>query len=422
MKENFLHFIWKLKRFEHNNLFTTDGSKIEIYKFGTYNTNAGPDFLNARIKIGNTVWAGNVEMHVKASDWLKHGHQRDPAYDNVILHVVEEEDRSVKGANESLLPCLELKRYIPRNLLANYHRLIHREQYIPCQAFIPSVSEASFAFWLERCLVERLEEKTRAINNFLTSTKNDWEATFFVFLARSFGQKVNAEPFEQLARSIPLLTLLKHKNNLLQLEAMLFGQAGLLDRHFIDQYPNKLKEEYTFLKAKYGLTPLNKVIWRFFRLRPANFPSVRIAQLAALLFQSNHLFSKVLAANNCAEIENMLEVKLSNYWADHYIFDKKSAKRKKRLGRTAVHSIIINAVAPFLFLYGQILGVEKFKERALALLEELSPEENSLIRKWESLGIKCNSAHQSQALIQLKQNYCDQKRCLECRIGNAILK
>ncbi len=421
MKEDLLHYLWRTKRFDFNNLYTTQGEPVQILHTGNYNTNAGPDFTNARIRIGDTTWAGNVEMHLCASEWLRHGHQVDKAYDNVILHVVLEEDVPIMRLNGERIPCLELKKLVPHKLSTQYLQLLHSEQWIPCQTQFEKVSEMTRTLWLERLLVERLEQKTAVIEQALLQNHQNWEETFYHLLARNFGVQVNMEPFELLAKSTPLLTLFKHKNSLLQLEALLFGQAGLLAQDFEDAYPNQLKKEYAFLQQKYKLTPILGESWKFLRLRPASFPTIRIAQFAMLIFQSNHLFSKMLVAANVEEMENMLELKLSNYWLTHYTFDKESPKSQKKLGKNTIHLILINTVAPFLFLYGKWKSDETYKDRAFALLEELPSEQNNIIENWNILGVEPTSAYQSQALLQLKKQYCDQKKCLHCAIGNAIL-
>ncbi|HRI60089.1 MAG TPA: DUF2851 family protein, partial [Saprospiraceae bacterium] len=276
--------------------------------------------------------------------------------------------------------------------------------------------------WLDRLLVERLEQKTAAIAEMLVATENHWEEAFYRLLARNFGLKVNAEPFEALARSLPLLTLAKHKNDRKQVEALLFGQAGMLESIFKDDYPNELAKEYKFLRHKYGLVPLSVSQWKFLRLRPANFPTVRLAQFAALGHQSAHLFSKILEANNLRELENLFDVQSNDYWLTHFQFDKPSVKRSKNPGRDFVHLLVINTIAPLLFHYGKTKEQEEFQKRALNLLEELPPEANAIVDGWADLGIRVRHAYQTQALIHLKTRYCDAKRCLECAVGNAILK
>ncbi len=422
MKEDLLHYVWRLQRFDSTELQTTEGQPIRIQMIGEHNHHSGPDFTNARIEIGKTLWAGNVEMHLNASDWTKHKHQSDPAYDNVILHVVLDEDEKISRQNGSLIPCLELKKRISSKLSKVYQKFLHNEYWIPCQHHFYEVGRMTKVLWLDRLLVERLECKTIVIENRLQDNTNNWEATFYQILAKNFGVKVNAEPFERLARTLPLTILGKHKNDLFQIEALLFGQSGLLEGDFEDEYPNRLKKEYEFLQKKYQLTPMEKTNWRFLRMRPANFPTIRIAQFAQLIFQSTHLFSKMLVAKNIREIENMFELKLSNYWQTHYVFDKESVKRNKSLGKSAIHLFIINTITPFLFLYGKWKGEEEYKDRAFQLLEEVPAEKNNIITKWEELGMIPKSAYETQALLQLKNEYCGKKRCLECSIGCGILK
>lgn len=422
IREDLLHYIWKTKRFHLQELLSTEGEPIEIQDFGTHNPNAGPDFLNAKVKIGDTLWAGNVEMHVQASEWLKHGHSKDAAYENVILHVVLEEDAPILRTSGTRIPCLTMRKRIPPKLAATYQQLLHTEHWIPCATQFGEVPEITKHFWLDRLLVERLEQKTNLIQTCLETNQFNWEETFYQVLARNFGVKVNAEPFERLAQSIPLLTLAKHKDQAFQIEALLFGQAGLLDVTFNDEYPKRLQKEYQFLQKKHQLTPMRAVNWKFLRLRPANFPSIRIAQFAQLIYQSTHLFRKLLEAENVQQIEQLFQVQLGDYWHTHYVFDKPSKLRKKTLGAATVRLLLINTVAPFLFLYGAQKAEDRYQKRALELLEALPPESNTIITGWKALGMKPESAYQTQALIQLKNVYCTKKRCLECAVGNAILR
>lgn len=422
MRESFLHFLWRWRRFDAQNLTTTEGKSVEILHPGEWNTDAGPDFFNARLRLGDTTWAGNVEMHLLASEWQMHGHSGDPAYDNVVLHVVLEEDQPVIRANGERIPCLELQNRIPTKVLETYERLEHERAWIPCQSFFRNIPDIIRLNWLDRLLVERLEQKTAAIAAMLDATENHWEEAFYRSLARSFGLKVNAEPFEALARSLPLLTLARHKNDPKQVEALLFGQAGMLEETFRDAYSNELAREYKFLQHKYGLTPLTPGQWKFLRLRPAGFPTVRLAQFAALVHQSAHLFSKILEAQNLRELENLFDVQPGDYWLTHFQFDKPSVNRKKSPGRDFVHLLIINTIAPYLFHYGKSKNLEIYQTRALRLLEELPPEANSIVTGWAELGIPPRNAYQTQALIHLKTRYCDTKRCLECAIGNTVLK
>lgn len=422
MKEDFLHYLWRMRKFEHSALKTSCGLELVIVKTGTHNLDAGPDFSNARIRIDDMLWAGNVEIHIKASDWYNHQHHLDRAYDNVILHVVLEEDQAVFRSNGSRIPCLELKKRIPPKLSKIYQKLESNQHWIPCQELLYRVSSINRQLWLDRLLVERLEAKTKMIEQTLERNKQDWEASFYQFIARGFGVKVNAEPFEQLAKSLALSILRKHKNKHFQIEALLFGQAGMLNKTFKDDYPRRLQKEYHFLQKKYQLKAIPVQTWKFLRMRPANFPSVRIAQFAQLIYQSAHLFSKVLAAKNIAELENMFELKVSNYWQQHYIFDKPSVKRIKTFGKPSIHLLIINTIVPFLFLYGKSKANDALQEKALDWLEALAPEQNNILEGWKKIGFQANSAYQSQALLQLKKNYCDAKRCTACSIGHAILK
>lgn len=422
MRESFLHFLWRWRRFDAQQLATTGGQPLEILHPGEWNTHAGPDFFNARLRIGDTLWAGNVEMHLRASEWMAHGHHNDPAYDNVVLHVVLEEDQPVVRHSGERIPCLELEGRIPPAILASWERLEHERAWIPCQSFFKNIPDIVRLNWLDRLLVERLEQKTAAVAEALAATDNHWEEAFYRLLARNFGLKVNAEPFEALARSLPLLILAKHKNDPKQVEALLFGQAGLLDGPFRDEWPAALAQEYRFLRHKYNLFPLAAAQWKFLRLRPANFPTVRLAQFAALVHQSAHLFSKILEAQNLRELEHLFDVQAGAYWNTHFQFDTPSVKRPKHPGRDFVHLLIINTIAPFLFHYGKTRDLELFQKRALALLEALPPESNAIIDGWADLGVPARHAYQTQALIHLKTRFCDEKRCLECAIGNAILK
>ena len=422
MKEFFLHYLWRTKRFDFQQLVTTDGQPITLQHVGQHNKNAGPDFLDARIRIGDTLWAGNVEIHVRSSEWLQHQHQHDTAYDNVILHVVYEEDKNIHRKSGSKIPCVELKKRIPSGISRSYQRLSKNEHWIPCQHQFASVGQIIKELWMDRMLVERLEQKTTDIANNLEKNHHNWEESFYHFMGRSFGLKVNAAPFELLAKVTPISVLAKHRDNLFQLEAILFGQSGLLQKEFKEAYPNKLKKEYAFLQKKYQLQPIQKESWHFLRMRPPNFPTIRIAQFALFFFQTEHFFSKILAAKNVTEIENMFTLKLSNYWKTHYVFDKESKPRNKSLGKSTIHLFIINTIAPFLFLYGQQKDEPYYKDKALQLLEAIPAEKNKIIDQWKGLGLEPNSAYQTQALLQLKKVYCTQQRCLSCAIGGEILK
>ena len=423
MREDFLHFLWRTRRFEQQALCTVTGQSVTIIHPGIYNPDGGPDFSNARLKIGDTLWAGNVEMHIHSSEWLQHGHQNDEAYRNVILHVVLEEDEIIYLEGGERLPCLELKGRITSTLLAQYQQLQQNEYWIPCQPFFSQVPEYQRSLWLERMVVERLETKTQYFEQLLAYHHGDWDAAFYQVLAKSMGAKVNKDPFEQLARSIPWQILSRHRDQLHSLEALIFGQAGLLGAVFQDEYPRRLQETYQFFALKYQLTPLPNQPLKFLRLRPANFPTIRLAQWAALLQKSDRLFSIVLDADNTSDLEDILEATASQYWNDHYVFDKPSAVHfPKTMGKDAVQLLLINAVIPMVFYYGQHRNEQIFQEKAVRWLEQLPPEQNHLVRQWQALGASTNSAAETQAWLYLKQQYCDKKACLRCAIGHSVFQ
>ncbi|MBL7782294.1 MAG: DUF2851 family protein [Saprospiraceae bacterium] len=422
MRESFLHFLWRWRRFHLHALCTTQGQPLEILHPGEWNTHAGPDFFNARIRLGDTLWAGNVEIHLRSSDWMLHGHQRDPAYDNVVLHVVLEEDLPAMHTSGERIPCLELKERIPANILDTYQRLEQERAWIPCESFFAQTPDIVRLNWLDRLLVERLEQKTEAIATLLEATGNHWEEAFYRLLARNFGLKVNAQPFEMLAASLPLSVLAKHRSNAFQIEALLFGQAGLLAADFQEEYPAALAKEYRFLQHKYQLAPIESKQWKFLRLRPANFPSIRLAQFSALLHRSAPLLSQILEVSSLRQIEHLFSVEPGEYWLTHFQLDKPSAKRSKTPGRDFIHLLTINTIVPFLFHYGRQKHTERYEKRAMHLLESLPAESNAVLDGWRTLGIEARHAYQSQALLHLKTRYCDAQRCLECAVGNAILK
>ena len=432
MREDFLHFLWRTRQFDVSNLMTTDGDALEILDFGTYNAlDSGADFQNVKLKIGDWTWFGSVEMHLKASDWLVHGHQKDAAFGSVILHVVFENDVAIQRTytteapepTPSVIPCLTLKNRIPEGIFKKYWALLHNSDWIPCQQHIQNVNDLTKSKWLERLAVERLERKSAAIQIALERNKEDWEETFWQFTARYFGSKVNAEPMEMLARSLPHRILAKHKNQLFQIEALLFGQAGFLEKEFADDYLIRLKKEFQFLKNKHDLMPsVPLAAWKFGRLRPPSFPTIRLAQLAALIHQSLHLFSKVIDNQDVSALSSLFEVEVSSYWRDHFVFDTPSVSSPKKLGSDTIDLILINNVAPFLYIYGKLRGDERLKNRSLLLLEKVKSEKNTVIDGWKTLGFDTPSAADSQALIQLKTTYCDFKKCASCAIGNAILR
>lgn len=422
MEEELLQHIWKFKLFNQLDLTTTDNETVEIIKAGEHNTDAGPDFFNAKIKIGNTLWAGNVEVHITAGDWQKHKHQNDKAYDNIILHVVLSADKILLRNSGETIPTVELKNRINEKVIENYLNFKESKDWIPCQKQIAVVPAFIVNSTIDRLLLERLERKSMQIKSSLALNNNNWEETFYQLLARNFGFKTNAEPFELLAKSTPLLIIAKHKSSILQIEALLFGQAGFLEEHFEDAYLQKLQNEYIFLKQKFKLKPMEKHLWKFLRLRPVNFPTIRISMFANLIFKSTHLFSKIIETEKLDHLKRLMNVEVSEYWQTHYIFDKTSNRKTKQLGNDAINNIIINTIVPFLFVYGKQKDSEKHAERALTFLEQTEGENNSIINKWKSLGISPETAYSTQALLQLKNEYCTNKKCLNCSIGNYLLK
>ncbi|MGZ3757010.1 MAG: DUF2851 family protein [Mucilaginibacter sp.] len=422
--EDFLHYVWKFRLFDRADLQTTDGESIEIYSAGVHNTDSGPDFQNARIKIGDTMWAGNIELHLSSSDWQKHNHTTDNAYDNVILHVVYRDDEPVITTDGRSIATLELQNRIPAELYSRYHNLVFGNQtIIPCEASIGHVDDFTLRTWFTRVLIERLEKKSAAVVAALQLNRGDWEETFYQFLAANFGFKTNALPFELLAKSLPQNILAKHKNNPMQIEALIFGQAGFLTDDFTDTYPQTLKNEYEFLRKKYSLTPIEQHLWKFMRMRPQNFPTIRLAQFAALIVNANHLFSKVLDTREIKGLQNLFtDIKVNPYWEKHYRFDKESKPSAKNMGADSINIILLNTLVLFLFSYGKHNQLQHFMDRSLKLLESLPGEHNKIIADFNSLGVKTNSAFESQALLELKSYYCNYKKCLQCSVGNKILK
>ena len=418
--EAFLHYVWKYKYFDHTDITTQEGEQIQILTSGQYNRDAGPDFFNAKIKIGDTTWAGNVEIHIRSSDWYRHNHHTDKSYDNVILQVVLYNDKAVERTNGSKIPTIEMN--FNQDLFNNYQKLLNSEQWIACEDKISYIDPLSLVFWIDKLGVERIESKYKAINNALKANKNDWETTFYQKLARNFGFKTNGEPFELLAKSLPIEYLAKCKDNLTQLEALFFGQSGFFESQLTeDIYYIELKKEYEYLRHRFQLTPLENHLWKFSKLRPINFPTIRIAQFAKLIHRSNKLFSRILEISELKELFTLFDIELDGYWQNHYTFRKDSPKRQKKLGKQAIITIIINTIIPFLFIFGEKKNKTEFKDKALQFLHDMPAENNRITKKWKNLGIKQENAYQTQALIHLKTNYCEQKKCLDCRIGNQLI-
>ena len=421
MNEYLLQYLWKHALFTPHSLKTTDNEPVTVIKPGTHNQHAGPDFLEATIKIGNTTWIGNVEIHLRTSDWLRHQHEQNPNYQNLVLHVVYEDDFTLAVCN---FPTLELKDNLPEALIERYRSMMTTVDPVPCAAQLPGISDMVWYNWLERLLAERWEEKQDTWKQLWGRTANNWRTMLYYFLAANFGFHTNKEPFLQLALSLPLAILTRHRKNLVQTEALLLGQAGLLqsvDR--ADDYTIRLETEYHFLRRKYNLEPINPLLWKFMRMRPANFPTIRIAQFAMLVHTAIELFAKMMEIKDADTLFKMLDIKASGYWDTHYRLGHKVAEAKpKRLGHQAIHNILINTVAPMQYFYAKMQGKDGLHQSSLQLLSGLAPEQNAILKRWASVGRVAQDAVQSQAMLQLYHRYCVPKRCLNCSVGHQLLR
>jgi hypothetical protein len=418
MTERLLQFLWQFQYFNKEALILDNGDTFQVIHPGRYNTNQGPDFLEAKIKIENTLWVGHVELHLKTSDWYRHAHQLDRNYDNVVLHVVWKNDQA---GRDTRIPVFSLESKVPMLLLSQYEYWMNNGGFIACGSQVREVSRIIWISWRERLLAERMQRKSAMVFSFLLQTSQHWEETFWWLLARNFGAALNFEPFEALAKTLPVTVLARHKNNLPVLEALFFGQCGLLEGDFDDDYSNMLQREYLHLKTKYQLQPIRPAV-HFLRTRPVNFPTVRLAQLAMLIHQSNHLFAFIKETVQLNDVKKWLAVTASEFWDHHYTFHKRSVHKPKKLGNQMIDTIIINTVVPVLFAYGLLHNEEQYKNRALNWLDELEPEMNAITHGYTELGIVNKSACDSQALLELKSHYCDAKKCLDCGVGNALLK
>lgn len=418
--EQLLHYIWKYKLFSNTSFISSDGDEVEILDVGILNNNAGPDFFNSKIKIANTVWAGNIEIHKSSSDWKKHNHHTNSAYNTVILHVVEKIDCDVYTQNKRKIPQISIN--IPDKVANNYTELLTSNLTIPCTNRLKRIPKFHINSLLNTLLLERLERKTNDIYTLLDKFNNSWDETFYVLLSRNFGFGLNAEVFQRLALSLPYFYLQKHSDNIFQIEALLFGQAGLLENDTVlDDYFLQLKKEYHFLRKKYTLKNIDAILFKSLRVRPQGFPQIRIAQLASILQQSKRLFSHVLNNEDTDSLRLFFHINASKYWQTHYTFGKRSKKKTKFLGDLAINTILINTVAPILFAYGKKNNIEQHCSRALDILEELKPERNSIIAEFKKHGINPLNAADTQALIQLRKEYCNHRKCLYCKIGYQVL-
>ncbi len=418
--EQLLHYVWKHKIFPLKELKTTTGQQVEVIDTGLANTDAGPDFFNAKLKLDGVLWIGNIEIHERSSDWFKHGHHADTGYNSVILHIASEIDTEISRSNGERIPQIQL--ICPEAVRTNYKELLETDSYPSCYRIIPSLPPFTAHSWMTALQMERFEQKATLLNERLKRCQGNWEDAFFITLARNFGFGLNGDAFETWAHRLPFRAVDKHRNDLFQIEAIFFGQAGILEDSDGDGYYLRLKKEYTYLQHKFGLIPMDASLWRFLRLRPANFPHIRIAQLACLYHRAYGLLSRIMETETLQGVRDILKGGTSEYWLTHYTFGGSSPSRPKTLSNTSLDLLIINTVVTFLYAYGLHKGNRVLCARAGSFLEELKAENNYITRMWEQCGMKASNAADSQALIQLKKEYCDKKKCLYCRIGYEYLK
>ena len=421
MTEKLFQFIWQFQYFNQQELQTVHGELLQIINQGKLNSNQGPDFLDAAVKIGNITFAGHIELHILSSDWNKHNHSSDKNYSNIILHVVWQHDADVQDQHQTIIPTLVLQDRVAKILLQRFELLMNDQSVIHCKNYLPALSDIGWLSWKERLAVERLEMKAKKVLTYYDEANHHWEETFWWMMAYNFGIKVNAALFEAVARSIPINILAKHKNQIHQLEALLFGQANLLNDDFEEDYPKLLQREYRFLQKKYNLPKVNVAV-HFLRMRPANFPTIRLAQLAMFIHQSNHLFSKIKEMNELKQVKQLFDITCNDYWHYHFVFDDAAAYQPKHIGTQMVNNILINTVVPVLFAYGLFNNEQLSKDKAIRWLAEIAAEDNTITNAWKKQGIINSNALDSQALIHLANHYCSQKFCLECAVGNKLLK
>ncbi|WP_417872586.1 DUF2851 family protein [Xanthomarina gelatinilytica] len=421
MQEDFLHYIWQHKKMSVAHLKTTQHEALEIVSVGQHNTNSGPDFFNAQLKIADQLWAGNVEVHVKSSDWFVHNHETDQAYDNVILHVVWEHDTEIFRKNNSIVPTLELKEVVDKTVLLNYSKLLSaKDKWINCEADFAEVAPFVLESWLERLYIERLERKSETIEKLLQDSKNNWEAVLFKMLAKNFGLKVNGEAFFSMANAVDFQIIRKLQNNQSTLEALFFGLTGLLDQDIQEPYFLVLQKEYRYLKRKYNLHDTEVVPIQFFRLRPQNFPTIRLSQLATLYHLHSSLFSQIMEISSLKNIYKLFQVSTSVFWKTHYSFGKVSKPSNKKITKAFVDLLIINTIIPLKFAYARHQGKD-VNDFLLELIQQIPSEKNSIVSAFNKIKKVSHTAMQSQALIQLKTTYCDKNQCLKCAVGNALI-
>ncbi len=420
MSEDYLHYIWKHGLFETNELKTVGGQSITILKKGHHNHDAGPDFLEGSVQLNETTWAGHIELHVNSSDWTKHNHQKDKAYNNVILHVVYQDDAPAIREDGTEIPTLELKGKIDEMGYWRYEQFVSAKRDLPCGNQVKHMEPLHINAMLDKTLVERLEEKAAFVHQVFLETNKDWSETFYRMMFYAFGLKVNAEAMLRLASNIPLSIVRKHQNNPLEVESIFMGMAGFLEGE--DEYQQNLKKEFLHWQKKYGLTPVNKEQFKFARLRPIAFPPVRLAQLAAILSTTPDVFRLAMQLSSPTKLMDILRVPIHTYWDTHYNFGKESAVQNKSVSANLAVQVLINAVIPVLFHYSNLRGEEKQKITVFDWLEQLKPEDNKVTRTFVESGFELPTALASQAALQLHKNYCRHRKCLSCAIGVKILK
>ena len=428
--EQLLHYVWKHKLFPLVELKTTDGKPVEVIDPGLHNHNSGPDFFNAKVKINQTLWVGNVEIHDKSSDWFLHGHDKDQAYDNVVLHVTGKPDVEVMNTAGQYIPQMVLE--VPSTIRENYEELLRTDQYPPCYQIIPDLTTLNIHAWMAALQTERLEQKTEAIIRRVKRMNGSWENAYFLTLARNYGFGINGDTFEEWATHIPFSAIAHHRDKLFQIEAVFMGQAGLLDINAIPEryqqealnegYYAKLRNEYLYLAHKFSLCPMDYKRWKFLRLRPQNFPHIRLSQLANLYYERKTGLSQLVECKDLFSLQSLLSTKVTPYWETHYTFGSISDLNEKNLSPFSMNLLMINTCIPMLFAYGRHSAKEALCNRAFDFLEQLKAENNYIIRLWKECGLTVKNAGDSQALIQLKKEYCDKKECLRCRIGYEYLK
>lgn len=428
--EQLLHYAWKHRLLPSGGLTTTDGKPVEVIDPGLHNHDAGPDFFNAKIRIDGTLWVGNVEIHDLSSHWHAHGHDRDGAYDSVVLHVVGGADCEVADSSGRRIPQMVVA--VPQHVADNYHELMTEDRFPPCYRIVPSLSRMSVRAWMAALQTERLERKTADISRRADMRNGSWEEACFITLARNYGFGINGDAFEEWAAHVPLSAVGHHRDDLFQIEAIFMGQAGLLDEASIperyreeamkDGYFRRLGDEYRYLAHKLSLTPMDWRRWRFMRLRPQNFPHIRISQLARLYHGCRMGLAALTECGTVEAVRSLLDTRVTTYWETHYTFGSESTRHSKRLSAASLDLLVINTAVPMLFAYGRHTSREELCERAVDLLEGLRPENNRVIRMWRECGLEVRSAGDSQALLQLKNEYCDRRDCLRCRIGYEYLK